>query len=47
MGGDALILLDTCALVLMPWPERLIAEALRTIEEGEENGSLACCDISL
>ncbi|MBU4581989.1 MAG: type II toxin-antitoxin system VapC family toxin [Proteobacteria bacterium] len=43
-----MILLDTCALVFDALaPERLSAEALRAIEEGEENGSLACCDISL
>ena len=43
-----MILLDTCALVFDALaPERLGAEALRAIEEGEENGSLACCDISL
>ncbi len=48
MGGGVLILLDTCALVFDALaPERLSAEALRAIEEGEENGSLACCDISL
>jgi len=48
MGGGFLILLDTCALVFDALaPERLSAEALRAIEEGEENGSLACCDISL
>lgn len=38
-----MILLDTCALVFDALaPERLSAEALRAIEEGEENGSLAC-----
>ena len=43
-----MILLDTCALVFDALaPERLSAEALRAIEEGEEKGSLACCDISL
>ena len=43
-----MILLDTCALVFDALaPERLSAEALRAIEEGEGNGSLACCDISL
>jgi PIN domain nuclease of toxin-antitoxin system len=48
MGGGVLILLDTCALVFDALaPERLSAEALRAIEEGDENGSLACCDISL
>jgi PIN domain nuclease of toxin-antitoxin system len=48
MGGVILILLDTCALVFDALaPERLSAEASRTIEEGDENGSLACCDISL
>jgi PIN domain nuclease of toxin-antitoxin system len=48
MGGGILILLDTCALVFDALaPERLSAEALRAIEEGEEKGSLACCDISL
>jgi len=48
MGGVILILLDTCALVFDALaPERLSAEALRAIEEDEENGSLSCCDISL
>ena len=43
-----MILLDTCALVFDALaPERLSADALRAIEEGEEDGSLACCDISL
>ncbi|MEW6335024.1 MAG: type II toxin-antitoxin system VapC family toxin [Thermodesulfobacteriota bacterium] len=43
-----MILLDTCALVFDALaPERLSAEARRAIEEGEESGSLACCDISL
>ena len=43
-----MILLDTCVLVFDALaPERLSTEALRAIEEGEENGSLACCDISL
>ena len=43
-----MILLDTCALVFDALaPERLSAEALRAIEEGENNASLACCDISL
>ena len=43
-----MILLDTCALVFDALaPERLSAEALRAIEEDEENGSLSCCDISL
>ena len=43
-----MIFLDTCVLVFDALaPERLSAEALRAIEEGEENGSLACCDISL
>jgi len=43
-----LILLDTCVLVFDALaPERLSAEALRAVEKGEENGSLACCDISL
>lgn len=43
-----MILLDTCALVFDALaPERLSADALRAIEEGEENGSLTCCDISL
>ncbi|HBB17124.1 MAG TPA: PIN domain nuclease [Syntrophus sp. (in: bacteria)] len=48
MGCGILILLDTCALIFDALaPERLSAEAIRAIEEGEENGSLACCDISL
>jgi PIN domain nuclease of toxin-antitoxin system len=48
MGGGVLILLDTCVLVFDALaPERLSNNALRAIEEGEENGSLACCDISL
>jgi len=43
-----LILLDTCALIFDALaPERLSVEAIRAIEEGEENSSLACCDISL
>ena len=43
-----MILLDTCVLVFDALaPERLSAEALRAVEKGEENGSLACCDISL
>ena len=43
-----MILLDTCALIFDALaPERLSAEAIRAIEEGEENGSLAYCDISL
>ena len=43
-----MILLDTCVLVFDALaPERLSAKALHAIEEGEENGSLACCDISL
>ena len=43
-----MILLNTCVLVFDALaPERLSAEALRAVEKGEENGSLACCDISL
>ena len=43
-----MILLDTCALVFDALaPERLSTGALRAIEEGDENGALACCDISL
>ena len=43
-----MILLDTCALIFDALaPGRLRAEALHAIEEGEESGSLACCDISL
>jgi PIN domain nuclease of toxin-antitoxin system len=48
MGGCLLTLLDTCVLVFDALaPDRLSAEASRAIEEGEEDGSLACCDISL
>lgn len=43
-----MILLDTCVLIFDALaPERLTDEALRAMEEGDENGSLACCDISL
>ena len=38
-----MILLDTCALIF----DALAPGRLRAIEEGEESGSLACCDISL
>lgn len=43
-----MIVLDTCALVFDALtPERLSKKASRAIEEGEEQGRLACSDISL
>jgi hypothetical protein len=43
-----LILLDTCTLIFDALtPDRVSAAALRAIEDGETNGTLACADISL
>lgn len=42
------IILDTCALLFDALtPDKLSASARRAIEDGEENGLLACSDISL
>ena len=43
-----MILLDTCALIFDALtPHRLSAAALKALTQGEEDGSLACADISL
>lgn len=43
-----MIVLDTCALIFDGLaPDKLGKKALRTIENGEERGILACSDISL
>jgi PIN domain nuclease of toxin-antitoxin system len=43
-----MVLLDTCALVFDALtPARLTARARRAIEDAEEEGRLACSDISL
>jgi PIN domain nuclease of toxin-antitoxin system len=43
-----MIVLDTCALVYDALtPERLSAAAREALERGEEEGTLACADISL
>jgi PIN domain nuclease of toxin-antitoxin system len=43
-----LILLDTCTLIFAALTaDRLSANALRAIEDGETNGTLVCADISL
>jgi len=43
-----LILLDTCALIFDALtPVRLSVSARATLDRGEAEGSLACCDISL
>jgi PIN domain nuclease of toxin-antitoxin system len=47
-GRRNVIILDTCILIFDALtPERLNSKALRAIEEGEQNGRLACADISL
>jgi PIN domain nuclease of toxin-antitoxin system len=43
-----LILLDTCALIFDALtPERVSETARNILDQGEADGSLACCDISL
>ncbi len=43
-----MIILDTCSLVFDALtPTRLTTAARTTIEEADERGQLACCDISL
>lgn len=43
-----MLLLDTCALIFDALePSRLSRKAIRAIEKGEEQGNLACSDISL
>jgi PIN domain nuclease of toxin-antitoxin system len=43
-----MILLDTCAIIFDALtPERLTNRAKKALEEGEQEGTLACSDISL
>lgn len=43
-----MLILDTCVLVFDALdPDRLSKPALAAIEQAEESGTLACCDISL
>jgi PIN domain nuclease of toxin-antitoxin system len=43
-----LIVLDTCVLIFDALtPERLSESARATLDQGESEGTLACCDISL
>jgi len=48
LGSRTVILLDTCVLVFDALtPERLSKAALSALEQGEQDGILACADISL
>jgi len=43
-----MIVLDTCALIFDALaPDKLSGKALRAVENGEKQGTLACSDISL
>ena len=43
-----MIVLDTCTLIFDALtPDKMSAKALRAVEQGEKNGTLACSDISL
>jgi len=43
-----MIVLDTCTLVFDALtPDKMSAKALRSVEQGEKSGTLACSDISL